>query len=173
MPRPRPPEAFHSSPACPTCFDLDLRYIPQRHKDRRIRSVSGVPRHWISAADLAKDLSCASCRFLKSAFDTLVNSGEVVDILPGREITYSIAILDEPHHTNSAPDAVAIKKKREAAEKSGASKSLSIVMMCTAGERGSLSGDSEVSGEFAVEIYTPPSGEFGLQSRIDFVLMGR
>ncbi|KAF8962312.1 heterokaryon incompatibility protein-domain-containing protein [Flammula alnicola] len=137
---------------CATCFDLDLRYIPQPHKDEDSCSMGQIARHWITYADLAKDPSCASCRFLKSAFDTLVNSGEVMDIPPGREIRYSIAILDRDD--GDAEDAVARKKRREAAGNSEASKSLKVEMRCSAEKRGS--NDSGFQEEFELEIYTPP-----------------
>lgn len=133
---------------CSTCFDLDMRYIPQPHKNPNASTYAGTTRHWIQSTSLAEDPACKSCSFLKSAFDTLVNSGDLVGT-PPRGMTYSIAILDRDD--DDSADAAAQKKRREAAGRSGASRSLKVIMRCNF-----ASGDNE---EFNVEIYTPPGGE--------------
>src|SRR3954469_25349883 len=76
----------NQGPKCHTCFDLDQRYIPQPDRDEETWSYREADRPWISSSDLQKDRSCASCRFLKSAFDTLLNSGDIINIPLGSEI---------------------------------------------------------------------------------------
>ncbi|KAF8911151.1 hypothetical protein CPB84DRAFT_1088663 [Gymnopilus junonius] len=146
---------------CQTCFDLDLRYIPQPHKDPDLCSYGQVARHWITSTDLAKDASCASCRFLKSAFDTLLHSGNVIHAPPGTEISYSIAILDR--NDDDVQDDVTKKKKKDAKKDGEGSQSLKVEMRCSAQKRGSK--DDEFQEEFAVEIYTPLGSEWGNFSR--------
>ncbi|KAF9469586.1 heterokaryon incompatibility protein-domain-containing protein [Collybia nuda] len=132
---------------CSTCFDLDMRYIPQPHRDPDSSTYAQVARHWILSTNLAKDPTCKTCSFLKSAFDTLVNSADLVGT-PPRGMTYSIAILDRDDGYGA--DAATLKTKREAAGRSGASRSLHVEMRCNFD-----GGDNE---EFQVEIYTPPGG---------------
>jgi hypothetical protein len=96
------------------------------------------------------DPSCASCSFLKSAFDTLLKSGEVVDAPSGKQTKYQIAILDRDD--DDGADKVTARRIRAAARKSGASRSLKVVMRCS-----TKGGFQE---EFKVEIYTPVGGEF-------------
>lgn len=142
---------------CNTCFDIDLRFVPQPHKDQNICSVGQVARHWIKSSDLGKNqTSCRSCRFLKSAFDILLNEGEVIDIPHGSEIDYSIAILDR-NDSNSA-DEQQKRKRREAALAYETSNSLLIEMRCSAVNRSRGAKDDGFQEEFKVEIYTRPGG---------------
>lgn len=138
---------------CPICFDLDLRFIPQPHKDPNFCSYGQVARHWIPSADLAKDKNCASCRLLKSAFDTLINEGEVIDISPESEVNYSIAILDR--NDDDSEDSTK-KKKRKATERYEESKGLIVEMRCSARKKGSK--DDGYQEEFKAEIYSPLGG---------------
>ncbi|KAF9461085.1 heterokaryon incompatibility protein-domain-containing protein, partial [Collybia nuda] len=131
---------------CPTCFSLNMRRIPQPQNDMDNCTYGESSRHWITSEELAKDPSCKSCSFLKSAFDTLLNSGEVVEVPRGKPIKYQIAIMDRDD--NDAVDKATVRKMRQAALKQGASRSLKIEMRCEA-KRGPRE-------EFKVEIYTPP-----------------
>ncbi|KAF9475453.1 HET-domain-containing protein [Pholiota conissans] len=135
---------------CSTCFDLNLRYIPKPHNDPDVCSYGQVARHWILSTDLAKDPSCASCRFLKSAFDTLINSGGVTEIPPGKHVSYMIAILDR--NDDDVEDDYAKKRMRDAARNKESSKSLKVEMRCTVEDDG-------FREEFEVEIYSPPGVE--------------
>lgn len=138
---------------CPTCFDLDLRYIPQPNKDPNFCSIGQVARHWISSTDLAKDKNCPSCRFLKSAFDTLINGGEAIDIAPGSEISYSIAILDRDDDNSNDSS-----KRTDTAVSSEESRGLIVMMRCSTTSKGrETDGFQE---EFKAEIYTPFGGKF-------------
>jgi len=147
-----------AGPKCGTCFDLDLRYIPQPHKDQDNCSYGQVSRHWIKTSDLEKDKSCGSCRFLKSAFDTLLNSGEVINVPPGYEIgEYFIAILDR--NDDDSADGEFKKRKKLAEEKYESSKSLIFEMRCGTRKLGSgKQGRNGTDEEFKVEIYTQPGG---------------
>lgn len=125
-----------------------MRRIPQPQNDMDNCTFGEVSRHWITSADLAKDPSCQSCSFLKSAFDTLIKSEEVVEIPRGKSIKYQIAILDRDD--NDAVDKAAARKIRQAALRNGASRSLKVEMRCD-----TKGGFQE---EFKVEIYTLPGG---------------
>ncbi|KIJ31912.1 hypothetical protein M422DRAFT_266414 [Sphaerobolus stellatus SS14] len=88
------PETIAPDYLCPTCFDLDLQYILQPQRDRNNLSVWGSPRHWIDSYNLGRNRSCKCCSFLKSAFDTLLISGKIMDLPPGKEPSYCISIRD-------------------------------------------------------------------------------
>ena len=133
---------------CSTCFDLDFRYIPQPHKNRRIRSIGQPARHWISSAMLAETTSCESCKLLKSSFDALTSSWGI-SATEGRSIPYQIAII-EPDDAGAG----------DASEQEGggaipkAPRSLTVIMRCNP----EYTKDGEKGGfdeEFEVEIYTP------------------
>ncbi|KAF9544537.1 HET-domain-containing protein [Agrocybe pediades] len=138
---------------CHVCFDLDQRYIPQPDRDEESCSYGQANRHWISSNDLKRDRSCASCRFLKSAFDTLLNSGEIISIPRGSEIVYYIAILDRSN--NDSADKEFLKRKKQAQERYKSSQSLMIEMRCSTRKIGKKDEEG-TREEFKVEIYTPP-----------------
>ncbi|KAF4610641.1 hypothetical protein D9613_007169 [Agrocybe pediades] len=143
----------NQGPKCHTCFDLDQRYIPQPDRDEETWSYREADRPWISSSDLQKDRSCASCRFLKSAFDTLLNSGDIINIPLGSEIVYDIAILDRSN--NGSTDGEFLKRKKEAQEKYESSQSLMIEMKCSTRQIGAEEEEG-TREDFRVEIYTPP-----------------
>ena len=133
---------------CSTCFDLDFRYIPQPHKNRRIRSIGQPARHWISSAMLAETTSCESCKLLKSSFDALTSSWGI-SATEGRSIPYQIAII-EPDDAG-AGDA---SEQEGGGAISKAPRSLKVIMRCNP----EYTKDGEKGGfdeEFEVEIYTP------------------
>ncbi|KAH9474382.1 hypothetical protein JR316_0012840 [Psilocybe cubensis] len=139
---------------CPTCFDLDLRYIPQPHKDPNFCSIGQAARQWISSTDLAKDSNCPSCRLLKSAFDTLVRDGELIDAPSDSEISYSIAILDRDDEKPSTNG----PNKKTGTKESDGSKGLIVMMRCGAAIKGKE--EDGFREEFKVELYTPFEGRF-------------
>ncbi|PPQ68506.1 hypothetical protein CVT26_003445, partial [Gymnopilus dilepis] len=114
-------------------------------------------RHWIKSTDLAKDPGCASCRFLKAAFDALLASGEVIKVPDGIEggVEYQIAILDRDD--DDSADEAAKRRRREARMRGEGAKGLKVEMRCSAKRRGD-GRDEGFQEEFKVEIYTPVGG---------------